>query len=237
MLAALFLLGVAAAAAAPVILSSSEGGDAGDDLDETPDPPVANESGDVDLLAIAAEDLRAADDGLPTADLPAEETGPEFDAVIERVLINVTQPLFPEAGDLADEPAPDVYEGIHLSPTPGDQPDVPVDDMIETVVLDPTEGDAAETDPALIDSTSDDPATLDGFLPGEEIAEITLYTELSAEEVAIAVAPSADGTDGHVTANEHLVVILGGAPDAGIDDITVILQAPGESGQMAGFVA
>ncbi len=164
-------------------------------------------------------------------------------------------PLKPEAGETPDQPPDDILDGPVLAATDPDAPDIPPDDLVDAPLLAPTPGDAPEDVPLaapglfahtfapdLFDLDPDpDEAEAERYEPvaplkvgavkiGHDMVRLTLETSLPPEEVVVDVRPSADGTDGIVTANGRVVAILEGAPDARPEDIEIELENPRMSG-------
>lgn len=153
-------------------------------------------------------------DPAPSGDVGDDATGPG--------------PLQPVDPDAPDDPGPDVPGLEPLSPVDPDAADVPGEDLEDVEPLSPVE----DPDPFATASLSAHAAPVtgetgvDGFMPGRDVLEVTLFTSLAPDAVTLDVAPSADGQDGVVTANDQVIAILRGAPDATAGDVTLNLQAP-----------
>ncbi len=80
----------------------------------------------------------------------------------------------------------------------------------EAVVSD---ADVPEGGQVLEWTSAEDPVEITDFVPGEDILAITIIAEQGIDGVDVEIAPSADGQDGEVRANDQLLAVIRGAPD------------------------
>jgi hypothetical protein len=80
----------------------------------------------------------------------------------------------------------------------------------EAVVSDADVPDGAEV---LEWTSAQEPVEITDFVPGEDILSITIIAEQGIDGVDVEIAPSADGLDGEVRANDQLLAVIRGAPD------------------------
>ena len=225
MLAALLLMGIATVVAAPVLISSMSV----DDVDEI--PPEPDEPTSADLLEGPPE-FAGTTFGLfdETESLPG---------LVQEPLSRILAPVSAELPDISDDDL-DTLDGItpiaaikpELADIPEDDLGLPTDQILQPI------GDTnlltTETFPlvANLDDTIDDVggpedvAQIWDFVPGEDILDITIFTELPPDAVTIEVVASEDGQDSIVTANDQLIAVLRDAPDAALGDIVHSIQLP-----------
>ena len=217
MLAALFLIGAAAVVATPAIISATgtdaEPSDDGEGTDETAEMDEAEATGDLVQMAIEPDaEASESGDGAVAGDENAQEL-PGTESAAAAALV-------PTGGEAPEDHPPPPLPGAALAPVDPDLPDVPADDPPGLMALSPTTGDAPEDGYGEV-SGDDEPEIIEGFVPGQDVLELELPPDLPADAVTITVSPGPDGADGHVTANERLIAILRGAPEAGPEDVRI----------------